>query len=198
MLSGEDASENASQTGQLAAVGKRLDRLERENRWMKRALVLVLAFVVARSAIGAADNAEPRDLTVSSLTVVDGSKRVVRLSPTKTEAGQIEVFGPDRRVAVTIEGTSGLGEISLYDTAKALKDPQMTLKCVPSRKGGGTQLFMWGTDGRPTLNLLAQKQGNVYLYDKDGSTRLWVGLNNASNPRIDMLDSKGGLLWAAP
>jgi len=117
---------------------KRIDGLERQNRWLKCVGVLATA-VVAASVFIAAARQQPNELRASSL----------------------EIVAPNGKTAIKIHAPSGTSVIDLWDTTSKSMTPQVSIGCIPRESGGGTQLFMRGSMGQNAVNIVGQNKGSV-------------------------------------
>lgn len=116
------------------------ERLERQVRWLRRA-VLVLAFMVAAGFLLAAAGEPATDLSVRSLTVMQ----------------------PNGRPGLLIKATDDGGGIFIYGASR--KDgPMISIFSIPQENGGGAQIFMHNARGERAVNIVAQKKGNVHTW----------------------------------
>ena len=124
---------------------QRLERLERENRWMRRIGAVGVAVAATVFLIGQGTDKEPPDLTVRSLTVVDkdgksraqlrttaegwpsltlrdGDGRVWVALSSLADSSTIGVFGKDGvAVVVMAKRTAGKAAVGLTDANRNLR-----------------------------------------------------------------------------
>jgi len=117
-------------------IEQRLEKLERQNRWMKTALLGLLVICVGVVLMGAA-----------------GSDEV------KTKA--LYILDDNGRMAVKIHASKGRGNINLWDANMKKQSPQISISCVES---GGTQIFMKNGKGERAINLVAQDKGRIHRW----------------------------------
>lgn len=123
-------------------IEKRLEVLERQNYWMKRALLGLIVICVAVVFMGAAQTSN--EIKTKALYILDDKGRM----------------------AVKIHARNGLGSVSFWDANLKKQKPQITIGCIgqDNRGGGGTQIFMKNGKGERAINLVAQKKGRVHTW----------------------------------
>lgn len=131
----------------------RVERLERQNRKLKLAFLLVsicfgLMFVLASTA----SNEHPSELRCRSLRVVS----------------------EDGKTMILLDGHDGCGGISLWDTTRETGKPLLSIGVISrSTGGGGTQIYMKDADVAGAINLVAiGKKGNVWYTGASGKRHL--------------------------
>jgi hypothetical protein len=163
---------------------QRLERLERENRWMRRTGAVAVAVAAAVFLIGQGRDKELPDLEVRSLTVKgkDGFTRI-RLS-TFDGWPFLGLYDKDSRLRAMLAstGTDGMSGLSLFD---------------PDRKRRAR--LATAADGSPLLS----------LHDKTGRSRAALGVattvekktgaeTKTAENTLTMYDAKGKVIWQAP
>jgi hypothetical protein len=122
-------------------LGERVEKLERQNRMMKFAILGMGLLVCGLGLVGAAGSSQ-EELKVKSLMVLS----------------------PDGQLAVKVHAPDGTGSIDLWDTSLKSGQPQISIGCIPLSRGGGTQIFMNNRNGGPGVNILAQEKGGVHTW----------------------------------
>jgi len=170
-------------------------RLERENRWMRRIGAVGVAVAAAVFLVGQGKEATG-DLEGSRLVLRDGNgqKRVDIGAEVdgKTFAALLDSRGETRlTLMVSREGSAGIA------ISGAEQDKQrLDLGVLASEKPFAAMSDANG-EQRLILGVLADGQPFVTLSDADGNQRAKLALLDGA-PRIRMKDSKGRLIWKAP
>ena len=158
------------------SIEERLERLERQNRWMKRGVGVAAALVAAVVLVAQAKPKELPDLEVRSLTVKDkdGNSRI-RLS-----AGIVD---GEQRTALTLADQTGTRRIHLcagdLGTAMRIMTPGGKLLHSVEAAHSSRQFSEWTLNG---------PQGRM-------KSRLSLGADSAA---FELLDVKGKVIWQAP
>ncbi len=187
------------ETPDLQAIVKRLDRLERQNRRMKQAGILLLVIVSAVLLI---------DLAAPKSRIVEAEKFVLRDSAGKprggltvTEEGSaLELYDTNQKLRVALGIPSGMPNLTLND---ANETGRVMLAIAPSGSGlvladrsgsfmaqldvaedGGTRLLLQDSQG------FASSIGNVY------STSTKNNVTSAAS--VVLLGKDGKVIWHAP
>jgi len=182
---------------------RRVERLERENRWMRR----IGAFACAIGAVVflVAQAAAPPDLRARSLTIVDDSGkpcgRFMSLSAGTAlvlESGDAKV-----QVAATSAGTAvtmcdGHGKAALELTSArdvTLHDAEGNKRAVLEIRGDQPRLRFFDADGkdRIVLRLVADSLTGLLVADPDGKARASCGVLAGGAPLIGTTDKDGNL-----
>jgi len=157
---------------ELKVVHERLARLERSvRRWKVVAAALAVTGLIA---VAAGALAPPKDLEVSSLTVVDkqGNARVVLET-------QDEILGSGN---LTLYNAKGKGLLSL----QAMDDGFATMECK-------------GADGKTGLVLGVLHNGIPQLHMNDPRSRSMISFGGTGPElRAKVLDAKGSEVFHAP
>jgi len=155
---------------------QRLERLERENRWMRRIGAVAVAVAAAVFLVGQGKAKELPDLVVRSLTVRDKNGKTRATLDADDEGVSLRLCGkdtwPSALLAVLADGGAGL----------VLNDKNSKLRAS----------LLVGGDGSPTL----------LLGDKNGQTRAALGATETetrtAESTLTMYDAKGNVIWQAP
>jgi len=157
---------------------QRLEKLERQNRWMRRIGTVAVAVAAAVFLIGQGKDKGPQDLVVRSLTVEDkdGETRATLATDDQIGGVTLRLCGkdtwPSAFLAVLADGTAGL----------VLNDKNTKARVS----------LLLGGDGSPTL----------LLGDKNGQTRAALGATETetrtAESMLTMYDAKGNVIWQAP
>ena len=165
---------------------QRLERLERQNRWMKRIGMLGLAVAAAVLLSGQAKAKDLQHLKVRSLTLIDakGRNRVVL-----TDYGLrvSDLNGKTRAMLVARgDGSSGL---HLYDKNGKNRATLGTLV------DGSPRLLLYDKSGNARMSLGALNDGlsRLALYDKNGKTRAALRALGDGSPSLVLSDRDGNV-----
>jgi len=162
---------------------QRLEKLERENRWMRRIGAVAVALVGACVLVGQVDKELP-DLVVRSLKVKDGNGRVRAWLGTLPDGSpHLRLTSEDLRIRANL-ATHADGSASL-----ALIDKSYMVRAM----------LTTDADGSPSLNLA----------DKDGQDRAVLGVittadkvtgakTTTAENTLTLYDGKGKVLWQLP
>jgi len=156
---------------------QRLERLEREIRWMRRIGAVSVALAAAVFLIGQGKDKELPDLVVRSLTVKD-KDGIVR--------AQVKTGGPTDPVGLYLMAKDGKVRAGYGTTA----DGSTLLSCLDKKAGGKTRVMLgnW-LDGSPYL----------HLFDKNGKPRVLLDFFGADgSPSLQFIDANGNVIWQAP
>ena len=174
---------------------QRLERLERENRWMRRIGAVAVAVAAAVFLIGQGKDKDLQDLVVRSVLVKDkhGALRAILDKDgliIHDEVGLVPL--------VMLHGNGGLG---IYD-----RNGRQTLAVGVGRGVAG--VFLLGDkNGRASLQTAADGSPALRLLDKDGHNRAVLGVTEAMKAGVKtktaentlrLYDAKGKLIWKAP
>jgi hypothetical protein len=152
---------------------QRLEKVERENRWMRRIGMVAAAVAAAVFLIGQAKEKEPQDLEVRSLKVKDrdGKARVT--------------LGTD---------ADGVPHLRFADEHGKLRAMLGTLEedllC----------LTLWDRDFkvRAALGMGTNGPPHLRLADEDGVARVRLSTSRDGSAYLKFYDSKGKVIWKAP
>ncbi len=162
---------------------QRLDRLERENRRLKRIGALVVVGIAAVVLMGQA-----RLSKVAK--VIEAEKFVLR-----DTSGQIGA------ILFTVDGGSPHLEF---------RDKKRNLRITLGVLGDVGHLSLFSENGNSAITLRALPDGSPHLqfYDKDGNTRAVLGSTSPRTMSIEtkrrpesslvLFDKKGKVIWKAP
>lgn len=162
---------------------RRIDRLERENRRLKRAAALVGVGLVALLAMGQA--ARPRTVEAERFVLKDkqGKVRAVLGEGPDDEVGLIVYDAKQRPSALVAVREGDFPVVELRDPAGV---PKVTLD-LP------TGLAVNGSGPRVTVGVNLGTEPTVQLVDKDGWTRASLSLATGPSPAptLKLLDPRG-------
>jgi hypothetical protein len=125
---------------QIQSLEGRIEKLERQNRRLRRFGVLA-AFALAGVVLVGAAGRQENELKVNSLVIT----------------------AADGTPAILLHAPKGGGEILLYDVNAKRHFPQISITCTPGANGG-TQIFMNGSKGQRAVNIVAQERGKVITW----------------------------------
>ncbi len=146
----------------------RLDRLERENRWLKRGGLVALVVLAGAFMMGqAAPEKIPLVLKAHSFQVVD-------------QAGKLRA-----RLGV---GADGAPRLLLYDKAGKLRG------MLGVRPNGASHLFFSGPDGKLRAGLVViDGVPRLDLHDETGEIRARLSLRADGSPSLLLFDNGGNI-----
>ena len=177
---------------------QRLERLERENRWMRRIGAVGVAVAAAVFLVGQGKDKEPPDLVVRSLTVKDkdGNSRI-RLS-----AG---IDGGARRTELTLADQMGMRRIELsagdHTTSMRFMTPDGKLLHNVEAVHSSRQLSEWtlnGPQGRMRSRLSLGADSATFGLSDGSNSRVALEALWDGTTRLRIFDAKGKVIWKAP
>ncbi len=166
-------------------IEQRVAKLERQNKWMKRAGGLALAAVACVVLMGQGKPKELPDLRARSLTITD-AKGKRRISLHATEAGpRLDLYDANghARVNISYIEESGQAAIMLLGT-KAL--------VFLNASRGSAHLQINDKDGNSALDGSAL---NLDAAREKARARLSVF---RGSPSVELRDKDGSVIWQAP
>ena len=169
-------------------IEQRLAKLERQNRWMKRAGGLMLAAVACVVLMGQGKPKELPDLVAKSLTIKDekGGKRV----ELGTEKGS---------AYVRLHDQNGRVRLSLRTAANG--NPHLNLVDQTGKKPVVLRTFLDGSVLLALKGLFLRSAANgspAILLTGRGGIRAWLGRADDGSPVLKLRDAKGKVIWQAP
>ena len=189
---------------------QRLERLERENRWMRRIGVVAVAVAAAVFLVGQGKEKELPDLEVRSLTMRDKDGRIrAKLwaieHPALGSAG-LTLVDRNGNVRGAFDTYNNDGHPSLH-----LSDPRMETRAILHLAADGAPaLSLHDRDGKPRALLVTRADGSpaLTLADKDSQARAVLGVTETVNKAgaktktaentLTLRDAKGNVIWQAP
>ncbi len=117
---------------------RQIDRLERQNRWLKRVGIVAATVIAVVFFVAAAEK-----------------------QPNEVKANSLEIVTADGKSAIKVHAPNGCAQIDLWDTHSDRTTPQISIGCIAETHGGGAQIFMNGSKGQKAVNIVAQGKGNV-------------------------------------
>jgi len=170
---------------------QRLERLERQNRWMRRIGAVAVAVAAAVFLIGQGKDKELPDLEVRSVTVKDADGKV------RAFLGLDGDGSPYLRVGSRFDHHADLRPKELM--IAGAKYPRVILGV--HRVVAGEVLYFADEKGtlRAKLDTHANGPAALRLYDKDRQERalLCTGIKGLPSP-LTLYDAKGNVIWKAP
>ena len=157
----------------METLARRLDRLERENRRLKRAGVVILGVIAAVVLMG---QATPRKVA----KVIEAEKFVLRDAVGTIRA----VLGPGE--------LGGLYHLTLFDmNGKELVGLATALDQA---------VLLFNDSHRKTRAAISVVRGasTLTLYDDTGTPRAEMGAQPDGRPRLTLWDRDGKVIWSAP
>ena len=214
-------------TDGLLSLTDRVNALERENRRLKGGGALLLAVVVALSAMGAGavESLNAQKLTVTDTTgsiTISGSDIIMK-NPNGTERlflglsekdhPVMNFYGPEGKTRVTLIG-SDLPFLSLLDAKQERAYMGLTTDNHPALRlygsdgteraffGVSTQndpnLLLYGTNGKLRAALTATDLPYFTMYDALNTAGINVQVSDSNIAKMWLEDTSGSTTWRAP
>jgi len=174
----------------------RLDRLEQESRWWRRATLTLLLVVVAIGALGQAP-VPNRRLELETLVIRDPKGGPRAAFGVGADGSPLLVFyDPNGRTTRLMLGMSPTGPaLTLSDQAGKAR------LGLTASDDGAVRLGLRGADAQSPhvqLEILANGATGLALHDKHGVLRLALGLADGEQPIIQLMDPAGKVAWRTP
>jgi len=198
---------------------QRLDRLERENRWMKSIGTLVVVGIAAVVLMGQAKPRKvPKVIEAEQFRLMDPDGKIrAHLYYTTTSGSNLDLIG-DKTYATLNAGSSA--SLTLRTNKLGDDSPMNSFEDVDKKIGPYATLTadLTGTELRMQAGLLQsrvllrwnRKHGaQLNLSDKDGNNRAVLGSTSLETTRtgtvtktaessLVLFDKKGKVIWSAP
>jgi len=178
--------------------GQRVERLEREVRWMRRMGALAVAVAAAVFLVGQGKDKELPDLEVRSLKVVDKEGRRRASLITVDDHGAPVLSFRDRHgrtrvmLALMPDGSPDLSFQDRHGKRRA------ALSTTPD---GSPELSFRDKDGKQRAALTTFREGSSRLTFFDGAEKPraeLVALSSQGPSSLTLYDPKGDVIWKAP
>ena len=177
------------------SIEQRLEKLERQNKWMRRIGGVAVALVAAVFLMGQGKEKELPDLEVQSLTVKAKDGRITKI--TGGDMTLIDANGETRASLCTSKG--GVASLGLNDDSGRYR----VALILP--KDGAPGFYLRDRIGRfrALLSLLKDGSPSLRLTDKDGKTRAVLGVTTVAGKKtaestLTLFNAKGDVIWQAP
>lgn len=159
---------------------QRVEKLERENRRLKRAGLLVLAVAAAIGILGVAAPV-PQTLTARQLLLTDATGNTrVKLSAMEGNVPRLTFYDTQGRKLLTLQGGGSNPGLAINDT---------TGKARVMLGGLSPNLAFYDDAGNTTVSLDGDALGPRLIFF-DGAGKMHVHLGG-SGPSLDLMDSNG-------
>jgi hypothetical protein len=168
---------------------QRLERLERENRWMRRIGAVGVAVAAAVLLIGQGKDKKLPDLEVRSLvarSLVARSLVVVDDEGTR----RVELDSLDDSIYLRLTDRTGRERFTLLAGNKGQSELYF------NDRTGTTKLALGVSDGSPYLDMTGA--GRVTLSGRDEKMRAGLATNEDGTPSLSFFDKDGKHIWKAP
>ncbi|MHC4818403.1 MAG: hypothetical protein ACYTF8_10145 [Planctomycetota bacterium] len=183
---------------------QRLERLERENRWMQRIGAVGIAVAAVVLLVGQGRQPEGWHLVAKSVTVNDELGRPrIRLGQ-NGGVPQLQFLDGTGRTHIT------LGETP-HGPLLRLRDKKTTRIVLSTDHDGSASVLLTDKAGRSRCGLGTDPDGSpsIEVWDKDGGLRAVLGESDSidkatgkstkkGESALTLFDAKGNLLWQAP
>ncbi len=120
---------------------RRIEVAERRVTRTRLALVLVVVLAGISALVSAGEAGAPQTIRASEIVLVDAGGQTRMVLRAMDEGSFIALYGPSRR-----------------------DGPVISIGSIAADKGGGSQIFMWGSRGQRAVNALAQDRGHVLTW----------------------------------
>ena len=178
-------------------IEQRLEKLERQNKWMRRIGAVAVALVAAVFLMGQGKEKEPPDLIVKSLTVVDKDGKVrarLEVGPSvPLEVGQPQLTLFDQNGQRRMRLDHGITVTDQTGNLRALLNGSGITFLDPEGKSTKNVLHVL----RVALSVLNDGTTALRLMD-NGKLRASLGLLKDGTPYLKLLNAKGDVIWKAP
>jgi hypothetical protein len=175
---------------------QRLARLERENRWMRRVATLSVALLAACVLVGQGTDA-PSVVKARAFILVDASGKYRAVLGADNENGlpstNLTLFDHEGVKRVELGAGSG-GACGLWLHSKR----RVRAGLAVGGDAGPADLAIADKDGNLRVQVYAWKRGEPAIVLRDHEKAVRVRLSAAPEPKIDLLDMTGGVIWQAP
>jgi hypothetical protein len=186
----------SSNTTDLDRLKERLDRLEAENRWIKRAALaaVVLAGGLAALVWTSPGQAEallaPGPVDASQLRLVDAAGKV-RFSATlgSDDSVALALFRPNGQMAANL-GVDKTGQPALF-----MWDDKKVMRLNVGIDAGWSYVNCWDANnqGRSTIGMDNNNIPYVAFYDAKKVVRVSMSADGTGNPSLLFRDAKGAM-----
>ena len=174
----------------LAALHTRLDRLEREVSWWRRAGVAALACAGLAGAVAATVTTNPDEVKTRRLVITDGEGRD-RAIFTVDESDRTRLMLADREGATTADLTVTPGRSAALSVSRADAKAQL----AASGDAGQLTVAARGEQGW----LVAEPGGaNMGLGGNAVRPQISIASGGGHGPSVQMTDRDGNGVWKAP
>ncbi len=165
-------------------IEQRLERLERQNRWMKRIGALGLAVAAPVLLSGQAKGKDLQHLKARSLTLIDGYGRN-RVVVADYGLRVSDINGKTR--AMLFARGDGSPRLDLRDKNGKTR---MSFRALLD---GSPSLDLWDKNGKQgvALRMLGDGSSRLLLYDKNGKNRAALGAYADGSSRLILFDTNG-------
>jgi hypothetical protein len=181
----------------LADLTQRLDRLERGNRRLRLAGVILLLALVAVGAMGQVlPKAVPKVVEAERFVVRDTRGKISATlgagSGTTTPALSLADQNGKLRAGLAVLSDGAVGLV--------LADKDGNLRAsIGLAADASSQVILYNKEGRGGAGLIVRADGaGLTLDDKDGERRVMLGLNAYGFPSLHLSDKDGKVIWKAP
>lgn len=174
-----------SLTAEVGSLRKRMEQLERQNRWMKWTVLACLLLAISTSTAAYLNARTGKSINImgkSSPGVVFDEVRAKRYLLVDEKDKQRGIFGFSEK------GEPGLG----------LKDQQGKTRSAFVMVDGEPSLDIYDRQGKGRGQFCSNKDGELGLavYDQQGRTRAVFGVNDLGEPSMGLLDQQGKIRGA--
>lgn len=156
---------------------ERLEKLERENRWLKRGGMAAVALASLVVILGMASPA-PQTLTAHQILLTDSSGRVrMKLSAVGRKFPFLSFYGPGDRTMLSLEGGGPQPGLAIHDVSG---------KTRILLGGLSPDLSFYNGAGDTTVSLDGSLGPRLMLFDSAGNLRVELG---GQGPTLSLTDS---------
>ncbi|MCX6088873.1 MAG: hypothetical protein NTX88_00565 [Candidatus Atribacteria bacterium] len=170
-------------TDDINTLLKRMEKLERGNRWLKVVVTLVLCVILAAFYVGAVK--WNKEIVTETLKIVDEKGNIQALLSGSPEGPDLSFYDSGEKVRMSLGLVRG-------DSGIRFSDPDGKTRIIMALVGGGPMITFADPNGkvRMAMSTLNEKPG-IHFFDTDGKERMNLSLKEKGVPNMDFLDPNG-------
>jgi hypothetical protein len=174
---------------------QRVEKLEKQNKWLKRLGTLAIAVGAVVVLGGQAEGKEVRHLLGKSLAISDDAGELRVKLGVQDGTSRLELNDRHGRSRVFLHADLQ-GQTTLF-----LKDGTMKERVGISVSDlGPAMMTLWAKDGQGLVSAYVDLKGSkgFAIEDKGGTTRAVLEVTPSGSLRLELRDTNGKVLWKAP
>jgi hypothetical protein len=180
-------------------VTQRLERLERENRWLKQISGVAMIGLAAVLLMGQSFPSTFKQLDVERLMLLDGRGNPRAMLSTVDGLPVLVMTGADGKARIIMNVRSnGYATVTLLEGLDKEEQSQVSLAMAPN---GASGLQFHDPAGKVRARLgtrPANDSPSLILFDKAGMGRLTLDLAPNGEPGLGLRDAAEKVIWKAP
>jgi hypothetical protein len=197
---GVGSEEEVMSEAAVETLARRLDRLERQNRLLKRAGVVALVVISTAALMGQATTSQvAKQVEAEAFIVRDPSGRVVASLGAMPDGGGTLMFFDAKSRPRAMLGVAGDGSPGLTLAGKA-GNVGVTLFAAADGSRG-LEVYDGAGKRRAVTKALADgspRVGVTYKDGKSGKSRVHLSVLPPGSPQLILYDKAGKVIWSAP